>query len=69
MRVRKNKRYKMRKWREDCWAIIFSLCRECNLQRLQSKQEVLTEEEMKQQRMVIMKDLIKNIRSIRKDGC
>ena len=34
-RVRKNERYKIRKWREDCWARIFSLFREHNLQRLQ----------------------------------
>ena len=39
-----------RKWEEDCWAIIFSLFREYNLQRLRSKQEESTEEEeMKQQ--------------------
>ena len=38
--------------------------REYNLQRLQIKQEELTEEEeMKQQRMAVMKDLIKKIRS------
>ena len=49
-KVRKNKRYKIRKWGEDCWARIFSLFREYNLQRLQSKQEESTEEEeMKQQ--------------------
>ena len=49
-RVRKNKTYRIRKWREDCWARTFSLFRECNLQRLQSKQEESTEEEeMKQQ--------------------
>ena len=42
----------------------FSLFREYNLQRQQSKQkELMEEEEMKlQQRMVIMKDLIRNIR-------
>ena len=47
------------------WARIFSLFREYNLQRLQSKQEESTEEEemKQQQRMAIMKDLIKNIRS------
>ena len=38
-KVRKNKRCKIRKWREDCWARIFSLLTECNSQRLQSKQE------------------------------
>ena len=43
----------------------FSLFREYNLQRLQSKQEDSREdEEMKQQqRMTFMKDLIKKIRS------
>ena len=48
-----------------------SLFRECNLQRLQSKHEELTEEEVmtQQQRMAIMKDPIKKIRSKRKDGC
>ena len=43
----------------------FSLFREYNLQRLESKQEDPTgEEEMKQQqRMAIIEDLIRNIRS------
>ena len=70
-KVSKNKRFKIRKWREDCWAIIFSLFRENNLQRLQSKQEESTEEEetKQQQRMAIMKDLMKKIRSKRKGGC
>ena len=64
-RVRRNKRFKIRKWREDCKAIIFSLFGEYNLQRLQRKQEESTEEEemKQQQRMAIMKDLIKKIRS------
>ena len=55
----------MRKRWEDCWARLFSLFREYNLLRLQSKQEELTEEEemKQQQRMAIMKDLIKKIRS------
>ena len=50
---------------KDSWAIIFSLFREYNLQRLQSKQEDSTEEEemKQQQRMAIMKDLIRKIRS------
>ena len=63
--VRENKRYRRRKWREDCWARIFSLFGEYNLQRQQSKQEELTEEEgmKQQQRMVIMRDLIRKIRS------
>ena len=43
----------------------FSLFREYNLQRLQSKHEELTEEEemKQQQRMAIMKELIKKSRS------
>ena len=41
------------------------------MQRLHSKQEEHTEEEemKQQQRMAIMKDLIKKIRSKRKNGC
>ena len=56
---------KIRKWRQECWARIFSLFREYNLQRLQSKQEESTEEEemMQQQRMMIMKGLTKKMRS------
>ena len=66
-RVRRSKKYRIRKWRADCWARIFSLFREYNLQRLQNKQEESTEEEeMKQQRMAIMKDLLRKIR--RKNG-
>ena len=63
--MRKNKKYKIRMWGEDCWARIFSLCGEYNLQRQQSKQEELTEEEemKQQQRMVIMNDLMRKIRS------
>ena len=59
------KTLKIGKWREDCWARIFSFFREYNLQRLQSKQEELTEEEemKQQQRMAIMNDLIKKVRS------
>ena len=59
------KQGRVRKWGEDCWARIFSLFREYNLQRRQSKHDESTEgEEMKlQQRMMIMKDLIKKIRS------
>ena len=44
-RVRKSKKYRIRMWREDCWARIFSLLREYNLQRQQSKQEELTDKE------------------------
>ena len=64
-RVLKNKKYRIRKWGEDCWARIFYLFREYSLQRLQSNQEELSEEEemKQQQRMVIMKDLIRKIRS------
>ena len=64
-RVRKNKKYRISMWGEDCWARTFPLFREYNLQRLQCKQEESTkEEEMKQQqRMTTMKDLIKKIRS------
>ena len=49
----------------------FSLFREYNLQRLQSKQEESTEDEemMQQQRMAVMKDLIKKHQIRRKDGC
>ena len=55
-RVCKNKKF--------CWTIIFSLFRENNLQHLQSTQESTEEDEMMQQeRMVIVKDLIKKIRS------
>ena len=60
-----NKKYKIRKWRDDCWARIFSLFREYNLQRVQSIHEDSTEgEEMKrQERMKVMKDMTKQIRS------
>ena len=63
--VRKSRKYSIRKWREDCWARIFALFREYNLQRLQGKQDELTEgEEMKQQqRMKITKGLTNKIRS------
>ena len=64
-RVRKNEKHRTRKWREDCWARIFALFREYNLQRPQRMHEELEEvEEMKQQqRMKIVKDLTKKIRS------
>ena len=63
--VRKSEKYRIRKWREDCWARIFALFGEYNLQLLESKQEESAEEgEMKQQRrMKIMMDLTKKIRS------
>ena len=44
-RVCRSKNYKIGRWREGCWARIFSLFREYNLQRLQSKQEESTEGE------------------------
>ena len=63
-RVRKNKKHRIKKWSEDCWARFFLLFGEYNLQRLQSKQESTEEEEMKQQQMMtIVKDLLKKIRS------
>ena len=70
-KVRKNKRYKIRKWVEDCWARVFSWCREYNLQRSQRKQEESTvEEEMKQQqRMTIIERSEKENQIKRKDGC
>ena len=62
--MRKSKKHRIRKWEEDCWARIFALFREY-LQRLQSKQEdPVEEEEMnQQQRIKIMEDLTKKIRS------
>ena len=64
-RVRRSKKYRIRKWSEDCWARIFALFREYNLQRLQSMHEDSTEgQEMKrQERMNIMKDMMKKVRS------
>ena len=65
--AKKQEIYRIRKWGEDSLGKKFvSLFTEYNLQRLQSKQEVSNRraEEMKQQqRMAIMKDLIKKIRS------
>ena len=46
-RVRKGMKHRIRKWREDCCARIFALFREYNLQRMQSKQDELTEGEEK----------------------
>ena len=64
-RVRRSKKYRIRKWRQGCCARIFSCFRKYNLQRLQSKQEESTTEEVmkQQQRMAIMKVLMKKIRS------
>ena len=55
-RVGKNRKYRIRKWTEDCWASIFALFREYKLQRLLGMHEGSTEgEEMKrQQRMKVM---------------
>ena len=59
-RVPKSKKYKIRKWGEDCWARIFALCREYNLQRLQRMDEESTEEEeMKQQQRTNKENQIK----------
>ena len=33
--VRRSKKYRVRKWSENCWARIFSWFREYNLQRIQ----------------------------------
>ena len=43
--VRRSKTYRIRMWREDCWARIFALFRDYTLQRLHSKQEESTEGE------------------------
>ena len=48
------RKYRIRKWREDCWAIIFALFRKYNLKRRQSMHE--DEEMWRQQRMKVMKD-------------
>ena len=55
----------MRKWREDCWVRIVALFREYNLQRRQIMHGDSTEEEemRRQQRMKMMKDMMKKIRS------
>ena len=65
IRVRRCKKYRIKKVERRLLGKNFSFFEEYNLQRLQSKQEDSTEdEEMKQQqRMAIMKDLIKEIRS------
>ena len=64
-RVRRSKKYRIRKRREDCWARIFALFREYNLQRRQSMHGDSTEEEemRRQQRMKVMKDMTRIIRS------
>ena len=52
-RVRKNKKYRIRMWCDDCWARFFSLFKECKLQRLQSRlEESAEEEEMKQRKRI-----------------
>ena len=64
-RVRQSRKYRLRKWTEHCWARIFALFREYNVQRLQSMHENSTEEEemKRQQRTKVMKDTTKKIRS------
>ena len=59
-----SRKHIMREWGEDCWAIIFALFREYNLQRLQSMHEDSTEgdEVKRQQRMKVMKEMMKKIR-------
>ena len=37
--ARRSKKYRIRKWCADCWARIFALFREYNLERLQSMHE------------------------------
>ena len=61
-RERRNKKYRIRKWGEDCWARLFSLLGAYHVQRLQGKQEEQTVEEQ-HQIMATMRDLIKKIRS------
>ena len=62
-RVRENKiLQKIKKWREGCWARIFSLFKELKLQRLQCN-STEEEETKQQQRMAILNNLIKKIRS------
>ena len=64
-RVRRSRKYRIRKWREDCWAGFLAMFREYILQRLQSMHEDPTEgaEMKRQQRMNVMKDMTKKIRS------
>ena len=64
-RVRRSRKYRIQQWGEDCWARIFALFREYNLQRRQSVHGDSTEEEetRRQQRMNVMKDMTKKIRS------
>ena len=63
-RVRRSRKYRIRKWGEDCWARIFALFREYNLQRRHCMDEYSTEEDMRrQQRMNVMKCMSKKIRS------
>ena len=64
-RVRKSRKYRIKKWGEYCRARTIALFREYNLQRRQSMHENSTEEEemRRQQRMKVMKDMTKKIRS------
>ena len=43
-RVRRSRMHRIRKWREDCWARMFALFKEYNLQRLKSMHENSTDE-------------------------
>ena len=62
--VRRSKKYRIRKWREDCWARILALFRVKSLQHLHNMHEDSTEEEemKRQRRMKIMKDVTKKTR-------
>ena len=63
-RVHRKQQEHSTKWRDDCWARIFALFREYNLQRRQSMHEDSTEKEemRRQQRKKVMKDMMKKIR-------
>ena len=69
-RVRRSRKKRIRKWREDCWARRYSSFREYNLQPLQRMHEGSTEEEemKQQQRMTIMKDYDQGSQCKRKNG-
>ena len=62
--AKKSKKNRIRKWEEDCWARIFSFFLRIQFAASAKQEESTVEEEMKQQqRMAIMKDLIKKNRS------
>ena len=65
-RVRRSGKYRVRKWEEDCWARIFALFKEYNLQRRQSMHEDSTEESENEEAAMNeghMKEMTKKIRS------